>query len=445
MHRVLRTGIPGPNAQMLLERRNRCVPTGVSLAVPVFAERAYGALIEDVDGNVFIDFAGGIGVLNSGHCPSQVVEATREQAGKFLHTCFMVVGYSSYVDLAEALAQAAPGSTPKKVMFVNSGAEAVENGVKIARKATGRQAVVCFEDAFHGRTLLTMTLTSHLMPYKDGFGPFAPEVYRFPYAYCYRCAYGRSSTSCGMYCLQAFEDALEDRVGGRHVAALVVEPVLGEGGFVVPPPGFLQGLKAICEKYGIVFIADEVQTGFGRTGKMFAVEHEGIEPDIVLVGKSIAAGLPLAGVIGKAEIMDAVHRGGIGGTYGGNPLACVAALEVLEIMREPGFMDRARRVGERILQFCREMQGRYSIIGDVRGLGAMVAMELVKDRETKEPAPAETAAIIQYAYEHGLILLKAGRYGNVLRFLPPLVITDEQLEEGLSVLRDGVASVAAGR
>lgn len=440
----LRTGVPGPRTQELLERRARFVPPGVSFATPLFAERAAGAVVEDVDGNVFIDFAGGIAVLNAGHCPPPVVEAVREQAGKLLHTCFMVVGYAPYVDLAEALAQAAPGSTPKKVVLVNSGAEAVENGVKIARKATGRQALVCFEDAFHGRTLLAMTLTSHLVPYKDGFGPFAPEVYRFPYAYCYRCAYGRVYPGCGLYCLQAFEDALEDRVGGKNVAALLVEPVQGEGGFVVPPPGYLRGLKEICEKYGILFIADEVQTGFGRTGKLFAVEHEGIEPDILLVAKSIAAGLPLAAVVGKAAVMDAVHKGGIGGTYGGNPVACAAALRVLDIMREPGFLERARHIGETMAGFCRELQARYPLVGDVRALGAMVAMELVRNRETKEPASAEVGEIIKYAYEHGLILLKAGRYGHVLRLLPPLVITDEQLEEGLSVLGDAVASVATG-
>ncbi|MEW6545863.1 MAG: 4-aminobutyrate--2-oxoglutarate transaminase [Bacillota bacterium] len=441
----LRTEIPGPRSRELLERRARYVPQGVSFATPVFVERADGAVLEDVDGNVFIDFAGGIAVVNAGHCPPPVVEAVREQAGRFLHTCFMVVGYRSYVDLAEALAKVAPGPTPKKVMFVNSGAEAVENGVKIARRATGRQAVVCFDHAFHGRTLLTMTLTGHLMPYKDGFGPFAPEVYRFPYAYCYRCAYGRSHPGCGLYCLGAFEESLEEKVGGRNVAALVVEPVQGEGGFIVPPPGYLRGLKEICQKYGIVFIADEVQTGFGRTGKLFAVEHEGIEPDLLLVAKSIAAGLPLAGVIGKAEIMDAVHKGGIGGTYGGNPVACAAALRVLEMIGEPGFLHRAQQVGERIGRFCRDLEARYPLIGDVRALGAMVAVELVRDRQTKEPATAEAAAIIQYAYEHGLILLKAGRYGNVLRFLPPLVITDDQLDEALSILEQAISEVARER
>ncbi|MDI6894924.1 MAG: 4-aminobutyrate--2-oxoglutarate transaminase [Bacillota bacterium] len=437
----LRTAVPGPRAKELLGRRECFVAPGVSAATPLFVERAAGAVVEDVDGNVLIDFAGGIGVLNAGHCPPPVVEAVRDQVGRFLHTCFMVVGYESYVDLAEALAKVAPGPTPKKDMFVNSGAEAVENGVKIARKATGRQAVVCFDHAFHGRTLLTMTLTGHLMPYKDGFGPFAPEVYRFPYAYCYRCAYGKTHPGCGLYCLGAFEEGLEEKVGGRNVAALVVEPVQGEGGFIVPPPGYLRGLKEICEKYGILFVADEVQTGFGRTGKLFAVEHDGIEPDLLLVAKSIAAGLPLAGVIGKAEVMDAVHKGGIGGTYGGNPLSCAAALEVLKIINDPAILARGRQVGERLAEFCRDLQARHPLVGDVRALGAMVAMELVKDRETKEPATAETAAIIQYAYEHGLILLKAGRYGNVLRFLPPLVITDEQLEEGLSVLREAVARV----
>ena len=438
----LRTEIPGPRTRELLEKRARFVPPGVSFATPMFVERAEGAVLEDVDGNTFIDFAGGIAVLNVGHCAAPVVEAVREQAGRYLHTCFMVVGYAPYVELAEKLCALAPGSSPKKAMFVNSGAEAVENGVKIARKYTGRQAVICFDDAFHGRTLLTMTMTSHVLPYKDGFGPFAPEVYRFPYAYCYRCPHGRTHPGCGLYCLQAFEDAMEDRIGGRHVAAIVAEPVQGEGGFVVPPPGYLRGLKSICEKYGIVFVADEVQTGFGRTGKLFAVEHDGVEPDLLLVAKSIAGGLPLAGVVGKAEIMDSVHKGGIGGTYGGNPLSCVAALEVMKILGEERFLRRANEVGQRLADACREMQAEFPLVGDVRALGAMVAMELVKDRNTKEPAGQAVGAMIQYAYEHGLILLKAGRYNQVVRFLPPLVITDEQLEEGLGIVRDALAAVS---
>lgn len=439
----LSTPIPGPKSKELMEKREKYVPVGVSAGTPIFAKRASGAVVEDVDGNVFVDFAGGIAVVNTGHCPPPVVEAVKQHAGDLLHTCFMVVGYESYVDLAETLCNAAPGQSPKKAMFVNSGAEAVENGIKIARKYTKRQAVIAFDDAFHGRTLLTMTLTSHVLPYKDGFGPFAPEVYRLPFAYCYRCPYGKTRPGCNTYCLKAFEDAMEDRIGGRNVAAVLVEPVQGEGGFIVPPPGYLSGLKAICEKYGIVFIADEVQTGFGRTGKLFAVEHEGIEPDLLLVAKSIAAGLPLAGVVGKAEIMDSVHRGGIGGTYGGNPLACVAGLEVLKILKGEGFLTRANEVGNKVLNFCLDLQRKYPLIGEVRGLGAMVAMELVKDRNTKEPATQETAAIVKYAYEHGLILLKAGRYGHVIRFLPPLVITDEQLDEGLSIVQQALAGVAS--
>lgn len=440
---LLRTPVPGPNSKELMEKRNRYIPIGVSAGTPIFVKRGSGATVEDVDGNVFIDFAGGIAVLNTGHCPPPVVEAVKRQAEDLMHTCFMILGYSSYIDLAEALCNVAPGSTPKKAMFVNSGAEAVENGIKIARKYTKRQAVIVFDDAFHGRTLLTMTLTSHVVPYKDGFGPFAPEVYRLPFAYCYRCPYGRTRPDCGTYCLQAFEDEMEEKVGGRNVAAVIVEPVQGEGGFIVPPPGYLSGLKAICEKHGIVFIADEIQTGFGRTGKLFALEHEGIEPDLLLVAKSIAAGLPLSGVIGKAEIMDSVHKGGIGGTYGGNPLACVAALEVLKIIKEEGFIARAKEVGNRLLDFCLGLQKRHDLIGEVRGLGGMVALELVKDRNTKEPATQEAAAITKYAYEHGLILLKAGRYGQVIRFLPPLVITDAELDEGLNVVEQALLSVVS--
>jgi len=437
----LRTSIPGPRTRALLERREHFVPSAVSMATPLFVKQASGALLEDVDGNVFIDLAGGIGTLNVGHCPSTVVTAVQEQARRCLHTCFMVIGYELYVDLAQALTEAAPGPSAKKAMFVNSGAEAVENAVKIARKYTGRSAVACFEDAFHGRTLLTMTLTGSATPYKDGFGPFAPEVYRFPYAYCYRCAYGRSHPDCGLYCLEAFEEALENRVGAQSVAAVVVEPVQGEGGFVVPPAGYLKGLREICDRHGIVLIADEVQTGFGRTGARFAVEHDGIEPDLVVVAKSVAAGLPLAGVVGKAEIMEAVHKGGIGGTYGGNPLACAAALEVLKLVNQPDFLERSRVVGDRLERFCREMQARHPIIGDVRGLGAMVAVELVKNRETKEPARQETARVIEHAYQHGVVVLKAGRYSNVLRFLPPLVITDEQLDEATEVLKEAIVGL----
>jgi len=437
----LRTEIPGPKTRELLERRARAVPQGVSAATPLFVRRASGALLEDVDGNVFVDFAGGIAVANAGHCPPAVVEAVREQAGRVLHTCFMLVGYEGYVELAEALAAAAPGTSAKKAMFVNSGAEAVENGVKIARKHTGRRAVACFENAFHGRTLLAMTLTGNAKPYKDGFAPFAPEVYRFPYAYCYRCPHGQSHPGCGLHCLKALESSLDAEIGCHNVAAVVVEPVQGEGGFLVPPPGYLRGLKDICERHGIMLVVDEVQTGFGRTGRLFAIEHEGIEPDILLTAKGIAAGLPLAGVVGRAEVMDAVHKGGIGGTYGGNPVACAAALQVLRMINRPEFLERVRRIGSRLAAFCRELQDACPLVGDVRAQGAMVAMELVRDRETKEPATEAVAAVVKYAYEHGLILVKAGRCGNVLRFLPPLVIGDEELDEGLAVLAEALEAV----
>ena len=337
-----------------------------------------------------------------------------------------------------------PGDFPKKTLLVNSGAEAVENAVKIARAYTRRPAVICFEDAFHGRTLLAMSLTSKTHPYKAGFEPFASDVYRIPYAYCYRCSYGLTYPSCGMHCGHHLEDTFARVVAAESVAAIIVEPVLGEGGFVAPPPEFLGTVQEICRRHGIVFIADEVQTGLGRTGRLFACEHFGVAPDLLVTAKSLGGGLPLAAVTGRAEIMDHTGPGSLGGTFGGNPLACEAALAVLDIMERDKLPERAAQLGERFVTRARAWQARWPLIGDIRGVGAMQAMELVRSRETQEPAAEETKQIARYCYEHGLIVLSAGSYSNVIRILMPLVITDEQFEEGLGVLESALEAVVTG-
>jgi 4-aminobutyrate aminotransferase / (S)-3-amino-2-methylpropionate transaminase / 5-aminovalerate transaminase len=435
------TEIPGPKSKALLARREAAIPRGPQLVTPIFAAKSEGAWIEDVDGNRYIDFAGGIGCLNTGHRAPRVEKAVREQLDKFLHLCFGVTPYESYIALAEKLNVLAPISGPKKTMFVNSGAEAVENAVKIARAYTKRPAVICFEDAFHGRTLLTMTLTSKIMPYKAGFAPFAPEVYRVPYAYCYRCSYGKTYPECGTYCAKHLEDTFRRVVGAESVAAIIAEPVLGEGGFVVPPKEFFSVLRQICDKYGIVLIADEVQSGIARTGKMFAIEHFGVEPDLITTAKSLGGGLPIAGVTGRAEIMDAAHPGGLGSTFAGNPAACVAALAVFETIEKEGLLERSMALGKRFVERVNGWKKRWSLIGEVRVLGGMCAFELVKDQQTREPAGAETKELAHFAYEHGLITITAGTLGNVMRILVPLVISDEQFEEGMDVLEAGLAHV----
>jgi len=439
----MQTQIPGPRSRELHSLRDKVVPRAPYHATPVYIARGEGALVEDVDGNRFIDFAGGIGVLNVGHSAPAVVEAIREQAGRFTHGCFHVTPYELYLRVAEKLAAVAPISGPRKVLLVNSGAEGIENAVKIARAFTKRPAVVCFEDAFHGRTLLTLTLTSKIAPYKAGFGPFAPEVYRAPYAYCYRCSYNLAYPECGVYCATHLEDAFRRYVEPDSVAAVLVEPVLGEGGFVVPPPDYFHRLVEVCRRHGILIIADEVQTGFGRTGRMFASEHYGLEPDLLVASKSIAGGLPLAAVVGRAEVMDAPGVGGLGGTFGGNPVACAAALAVLETMEELRLLERAQAIGARALGRARAWKEKYPLVGDVRGLGAMVGIELVKNRESKEPAKEAAQKVNQLACERGLLTITAGTYGNVLRTLMPLVINDDQLEEGLDVLESTLAEVSA--
>ncbi len=410
----LRTPVPGPRSTALIRRRTEAVPRGVSQLTPVFVSRAEGAVIEDVDGNRFLDFAGGIGCLNTGHRPSGVTDAVHAQADRFLHTCFMVAPYESYVRLAEKLNALAPGGTPKKTVLLNSGAEAVENAIKIARAYTRRPAVICFEDAFHGRTLLTLALTSKTHPYKAGFEPFPGDIYRVPY--------GRPAAQ--------LEDTFQRVVAAESVAALIAEPVQGEGGFVVPPQGWLAAVHEVCRKHGILLIADEVQTGFARTGRMFAIEHEGIEPDLMVTAKSLGGGLPLAAVTGKAAIMDHTGPGSLGGTFGGNPLACEAALAAIQAIEDGNLCARAIELGERFRRRALAWQQRFPAIRDVRGLGAMQAFELAG----AEPAKALT----KYCYEHGLILVTAGTYSNVVRILMPLVVTAEQMTEALDIMQSAL-------
>jgi 4-aminobutyrate aminotransferase / (S)-3-amino-2-methylpropionate transaminase / 5-aminovalerate transaminase len=427
----LRTEIPGPRSRELLERKERAVADPLSIYLPVVVQEGRGATLTDVDGNTFIDFTGGVGCLNVGHSHPRVVEAAQEQLTRFSHTDFTIVPYEVYITLAERLIALSPFTGPAKAAFFNAGTEAVENAVKFARSYTNRPAVVAFEGGFHGRTLLAMTLTSKTHPYKAGLGPFAPEVYRVPFAQDYRGPDSRTA-------LAALERALVTQVAAESVAAIVIEPVQGEGGFVVAPRDFLTGIRRICDEHGIVLVIDEVQTGFARTGRMFATEHYGIEPDLMVVAKSIAAGLPLSGVIGKAEIMDAPPDSAIGGTYVGNPVAQAAALAVLDVMEEEGLVERAQLIGETIRARMVSWHERFEPIGDVRGLGAMLAIEFVRDRETKEPAAELATAVVEAASARGLLLLKSGIYSNCIRVLCPLVLTDSELDEALDVWEEAL-------
>ena len=430
----LKTAIPGPRSQEILARKAQVVADPLSIFLPVVVDHGEGATLTDVDGNTFIDFTGGVGCLNVGHAHPRVVEAVQEQAAKFLHTDFTIVPYETYVTLAERLLALAPFRGPAKAAFFNAGTEAIENAIKFARSHTKRPAVIAFEGGFHGRTLLAMTMTSKTHPYKAGLGPFAPEVYRLPFAQNYR---GPSAAEA----LATLERALVTHVAAESVAAIVVEPIQGEGGFVVAPHEFLEGLRRICDDNGIVLVVDEVQTGFGRTGKMFAIEHYDIEPDLITVAKSIAAGLPLSGVLGKAEIMDAPGDSAIGGTYVGNPVAQAAALTVLDVFEDEGLVERANQVGDVIRSRMDSWAGRWEAIGDVRGLGAMLAIELVHDRATKDPAPELASAVVEAAAERGLLLLKSGIYSNCIRVLVPLVIGEAELEEALGVWEQALESV----
>ena len=428
--------------EYLFELRQKVIPQGQGSVTPYYVESAKGAVIYDVYGREFIDFAGGIGVMNVGHSHPKVVAAIKDQAEKFTHTCFMVVPYAHVVELADRLCGLTPGAFPKKVLFINSGAEAVENAIKIARYYTKRPAVIAFENGFHGRTLLTMTLTSKVNPYKLGFGPFAPEVYRMPYAYCYRCPLGLTYPSCEVACADYLREFFITHLAAESTAALLVEPITGEGGFITPPPEYFPKLYEICRENGIVFIGDEIQTGMGRTGKMFALEHWKVEADLTLVAKSLAAGMPLSAVVGKMEMMDSPHVGGLGGTYGGNPVCCRAALAVLDIFEEEDLLKKAQVLGEKVRKRFDTWQQQFELIGEVRGLGPMLALELVKDRETKEPATDEAKELVEFSHKRGLILLACGNFGNVIRTLMPLIIEDEQLERGLAIMEEGLTALS---
>jgi 4-aminobutyrate aminotransferase/(S)-3-amino-2-methylpropionate transaminase len=432
------TEIPGPVSRELLERRQRAVASGLSHVLPVFVTAAGGGVVLDADGNSFIDFGSGIAVTTVGNSAELVVDRVTEQVAEFTHTCFMVTPYRGYVEVCEELNRLTPGDYEKRSALFNSGAEAVENAVKIARHATGRTAVVVFDHAYHGRTNLTMAMTAKNMPYKDGFGPFASDVYRVPMAYPFRWPGGPAA--CKADALDTITSLIHSQVGEKNVAAVVIEPIQGEGGFVVPPDGFLPGLAAFCRENGIVFVADEIQSGFCRTGDWFAVDHEGVVPDLVTTAKGIAGGLPLAGVTGRAEMMDAVHAGGLGGTFGGNPVACAAALGAIETMGKEDLPAMARRIGDIMLPRLRKLAETHPEIGDVRGRGAMIAIELIKPG-TLEPDAAVTAKVAKACHSSGLIVLTCGTFGNVLRFLPPLVISEQLLDEGLSILEDAFAGL----
>ncbi len=430
----IRTEVPGPRSREIIERKERVVAAPLSLVHPIVAAEGRGATLTDVDGNTFIDFTGGIGCLNVGHSHPRLVEAAQEQLARFSHTDFTIIPYEVYVELAERLIAVSPFTGPAKAAFFNAGTEAIENSIKFSRSYTKRPAVIAFEGAFHGRTMLAMTMTSKTHPYKAGLGPFAPEVYRVPFPHEYR---GIDVETA----LKALRRAFVTQVAAESVAAIVMEPILGEGGFVVAPTEFVRGVREICDEHGIVFVVDEVQTGFGRTGKMWGIEHHGVEPDLMAVAKSIAGGLPLSGVVGRAEIMDAPADSAIGGTYVGNPVAQAAALAVLEIFEEEDLVERASAIGETIRTRMLAWQERWDKVGDVRGLGAMLAIELVRDPGTKEPAADLASAVIEGAFRNGLLLVKSGTDGNCIRVLTPLVITDAELDEALGVWEDALATV----
>jgi 4-aminobutyrate aminotransferase/(S)-3-amino-2-methylpropionate transaminase len=435
------TEIPGPKSREIVARREAATPRGAAKLTQIAIARAEGATVTDVDGNTLLDFAGGIGALAVGHCPPNVVDAIQAQAENLIHLCAIVGTYEPYVEVAELLNEITPGAGPKKTILLNSGAEAIETAVKIARSYTGRPAIIVFEGAYHGRTNLTLSMTSKYALFKKGFGPFAPEIYRLPFPNVYRRPPEMSEPGYIDHCVGQLEHALIAQVDPGAVAAVVIEPVQGEGGFIPTPPRFLQRIRELCNEHDMLMVADEVQCGFGRTGRLFAIEHYGIVPDLIVTAKSLAAGMPLAAVTGPAEVMDAPHPGGLGGTYSGNPLACVAAVEAIRMIRQPAFLRRAQAVGERICGHLMRIQQATPLVGDVRGLGAMLAMELVRDPVKKTPAVDETLRITQETLKRGVITIRAGLYSNCVRFLPPLNISDEQIDEGMTVVAQAVRSV----
>jgi 4-aminobutyrate aminotransferase / (S)-3-amino-2-methylpropionate transaminase / 5-aminovalerate transaminase len=436
----IQTSLPGPKSQTILHRRDSAVSRSLARATPVVVARAHGATVTDVDGNTFLDFTSGIGALNVGHTPAAVVEALRSQAEELIHLCALVGTYEPYVELAERLNNLIPISGPKKSYLCNSGAEAVETAIKMARAFTGRPAIVTYEGAYHGRTLLTMSLTSKYALFKKSFGPFAPEIYRIPYPYSYRCPHCHEANQCNLTCFADLERAMVAHVDPSAVAAVIIEPVQGEGGFIPASYEYLRRLRDFCTKNGIVLIVDEVQSGFGRTGRWFAFEHSGIDPDIVVTAKSIAAGMPLAAVTGRAEIVDAPHLGGTGSTYGGNPLACAAAIKTLEYMEENNLPQRADQLGEQLLARFRQWKTQFPIVGDVRGLGAMAAVEFITAADDRTPNTTIPPRVVEEAYKRGLILMRAGLYSNCVRTLVPLIINDAELNEGLNVLEASIAA-----
>ena len=435
----LKTSLPGPKGLAALERRKNLLPAGLAKSTEVVVDRAEGALIWDIDGNQLIDFAGGIGMMNIGHRNENVVNAMKAQLDKSIHTCSLVTTIEPYLDLAELLNSVTPGDFPKKTLLACSGSEAVENAINIAKYYTKRNAVLCFEGAYHGRTLLTLSLTSKYALFKKGFGTYVPDIYRIPAPNLYRGIEGFTDEQYINYCIKKLDEAFISQVDPDSLAAIIIEPVMGEGGFITIPAAYLHKLRQVCDKHGIVFIADEIQCGAARTGKLYACEHSGVIPDIVISAKSIGAGMPISATTGRAEMMDAPHLGGVGGTYGGNPVTCVAAIESIKILKSESFLNRVNEVGEIVRITLEGWKEKYKIIGDVRGIGAMRLVEFVKDRSTKEPDVDATVEIIRDAIAHGLIMIRAGLFSNCLRLLPPIVITDEQLVEGLQVLENAIA------
>jgi len=439
----LKTALPGPKSQALLERRKNALPAGLAKSTDIAVERADGALVWDVDGNQLLDFAGGIGMINVGHANKQVVRAMKEQLDKYIHSCTLVTTIEPYIRLAELLNRVVPGNFPKKTLLANSGSEAVENAIHVSKYYTKRNAVLCFEGAYHGRTLLTLSLTSKYALFKKGFGSFMSDIYRIPAPNMYRKIEGMTDEAYIQYCIKKLDEAFISQIDPESLAAIIIEPVLGEGGFIPIPAAYLQKIRDVCDQYGIVFIADEIQCGAGRTGKLYAMEHSGVVADIVVSAKSIGAGMPISAITGKAEILDAPHLGGLGGTYGGNPVACVAAIAAIEILSSKTFLDRSVEVGNIIHKTLQEWKSKYQVIGDARGLGAMQLVEFVKDRNTKEPDMTVAMEIIKDAIANGLILIRAGLFSNCIRLLPPIVITDDQLKEGLQVLENAIARADA--
>ncbi|MBK7444196.1 MAG: aspartate aminotransferase family protein [Bacteroidetes bacterium] len=434
----LKTAIPGPKSIEMMQRRKNAMPAGLAKSTEVAVVSADGGVVIDADGNTLLDFAGGIGMMNIGHSNKQVIDAMKEQLDKYIHICSLVATPEPYVELAELLNSLTPGNFPKKTLLANSGSEAVENAVNIARYYTKRSAVICFEGGYHGRTLLTLSLTSKYALFKKGFGPYVSDIVRLPAPNMYRKPKQFTDAEYINFCIQQFETAMIAQIDPDSVAAIIIEPVQGEGGFIPMPEQFLQKLRAVADAHGIVLIFDEIQCGAGRTGKLFACAHFNVVPDIICMAKSIGAGMPISAITGKAEIIDAPHLGGVGGTYGGNPLACVAAIEALKILSSESFLARVNHVGDLISTTLNNWKNKYACIGDVRGLGAMLLVEFVKDRDSKEPDVEIAMEIIKDAVSHGIILIRAGLYSNCIRLLPPIVMTDEQLAEGLQVLENAI-------